>query len=80
MIFLGKENQYFKVRIYKYKPTIKYIPRFLDNVIKYMSTNEYDDFYFKNFKDAKYFIVFLLYSHMEYHERPIQRITKTLIK
>lgn len=76
MIFLGKadNNSDYEVRVYKSKPTDKYIPNEYDNVKHYEENDEYATFIFENFEYALDFIDTLSYRHTEYKVRPITPI------
>ena len=74
MIFLEKSDDEYEVRVYKNKPTDKYVPNDLDNVKNYEENDEYATFFFENFENAKRFTDTLPYIHPEYKSRPIRKI------
>ena len=76
MIFLekDKESSNFEVRVYKSKPTDKYIPNDRDEVLRYEENDEYATFFFENFENAHIFVDMLGYVHKEYRVRPIRKV------
>lgn len=76
MLFLGKDdnNSDYEVRVYKSKPTDKYIPNKCDNVKHYEENDEFDTFIFEQFYDARQFLYTLYDRHTEYRVRPAQPI------
>lgn len=79
MIFLGKDERStdYEVRIYKNKPTDKYVPDDeLDNVKRYEENDEYATFFFENYETAIRFVFWLRYLHKEYKKRPARAIVK----
>lgn len=75
LIFLEKDdsNSCFEVRVYKAKPTDKYIPHASDNVERYEENDEYATFIFDEFESAKEFVDTLSYRHKEYCKRPCKK-------
>ena len=75
MIFLGKDrfNPY-EVRVYKNKPTDKYMPKEQDDVKKYEENDEYATFYFNKYEQAREFVYMLAFVHPEYKVRPSRKI------
>lgn len=72
MIFLGKTENEFEVRIYKANPTDTYVPNQLDfNVKRYEANDEFASFFFDRFFFARRFISLLRDIHPEYNLRPI---------
>lgn len=78
MIFLGKsdDDSEYEVRVYKNKPSDKYIPHESDNVLRYEEKDEYATFFFKEYENAREFVDNLAYVHREYHIRPIRKYNK----
>lgn len=76
MIFLGKEEngENYEVRVYKAKPTDKYVPQPNDNILRYEENDEYASFFFDSFEKGTTFIEFLGPIHQEYHVRPVRVI------
>lgn len=71
MIFLGKINTGFEVRVYKHKPENKYVPHEFDKGIEsYEENDDYATFIFKHYYDARDFVEMLGYVHEEYRIRP----------
>lgn len=80
MIFLEKNGSEYEVRVYKGKPSDKYIPYNSDNVKRYEENDEYATFFFEKFDDAIHFVSILGYVHPEYRGRPCRKIGETVKK
>ena len=78
MIFLGKDeaSSDYEVRVYKSKPTDKYVPDKYDEVKRFEENDEYATFFFEKFEQAHHFTDLLGYVHPEYQERPCREIGK----
>lgn len=76
MIFLGKEENgtNYEVRVYKAKPTDKYVSYLADKIVRYEENDEYASFFFSTFSDGASFIELLLMLHDEYRVRPVRVI------
>ena len=72
LIFIGKneENSTYEVRIYKCKPEDKYVPHTKDKIKSYKENEEYAEFEFDKFEDAKEFADMIPIYHKEYKTRP----------
>ena len=78
MIFLEKSesDSDYKVKVYKARPSDKYVPKENDNISHYEENDEYITFFFKKLDDACDFLDNLGYAHPEYKERPVRKIGK----
>lgn len=76
MIFLGKDDSTsdYEVRVYKGKPTDKYVPHKYDEVKRFEENDEYATFFFQEFDQALHFTELLGYVHPEYQGRPCRII------
>ena len=75
MIFLGKDdsNSHYEVRIYKGKPSDRYIPNEYDEVTSYEENDEYETFTFNKFEDALRFTDLIPYFHKELLNRQVRK-------
>ena len=78
MIFLGKDDSTsdYEVRVYKDKPTDKYVPKENDDLKNFEEKDEYATFFFEKYEQARYFVEMLSYVHPEYRNRPVREIGK----
>lgn len=78
MIFFGKsdDGSSFEARIYKNKPSDRYIPHAMDKCSSFEENEEYATFFFGKYIDVKDFIVWLGHRHMEYVRRPKATVVK----
>ncbi len=76
MIFLGKDDSTsdYEVRVYKSKPTDKYIPNEYDEVKRFEENDEYASFFFDEYSYALDFADSIGYMHPEYTTRPVRKI------
>lgn len=74
MIFLGKGDFDYEVRVYKSKPSDKYVPNNHDNVKRYEENDEYATFFFDEYEQANNFTDLIGYMHPEYKTRPVKKI------
>lgn len=77
MIFLGKADNSsgYEVRVYKARPTDKYVPHEFDNKVRrYEENDEYVTFFFDDYASAHEFTTLVMYMHKEFKTRPVQEI------
>lgn len=74
MIFLGKTDSNYEVRVYKCESNGKYVPHETDRVKSFEENDECATFFFDKFEDAHEFTDMLGYFHQEYKVRPYRKI------
>ena len=76
MIFLGKNDSDYEVRVHKASPRNTYNPSENDRVKYYEENDEYATFIFDQFDDARHFVEVLGFAHPEYLKRVVKIIGK----